>query len=74
MSDILQAISNIVNNPLPDLLGHYKITSNNRIDAVGDVLEAFIKDAFANTLTETNLANKAKIYSETFSGSTELKM
>ena len=67
MTDILQAIANIINNPIPDLLSHYKSTSNNRINAVGDALEEFIKDAFANTLTETNLGRKAKIYSDTFS-------
>ena len=67
MTDILQAIINIVNNPIPDLLSHYKSKSNNRINAVGDALEEFIKDAFANTLTENNLSRKAKIHSETFS-------
>ena len=34
---------------------------------MGDALEEFIKDAFANTLAETNPGRKAKIYSETFS-------
>ena len=48
MTNMLQAIVNIINNPLPDLLSHYKSTSNNRINAVGDALEEFIKDAFAN--------------------------
>lgn len=67
MTDILQAIANIINNPIPDLLSHYKSTSNNRINAVGDALEEFIKDAFANTLTENNPGSKAKIHSETFS-------
>lgn len=67
MTDILQAIANIVNDPIPDLLSHYRNTSNNRINAVGDALEEFIKDAFANTINEINLGRKAKIYSETFS-------
>ena len=62
MTDILRAIVNIVKNPIPDLLSHYKSMSNNRINAVGDALEEFIKDAFANTITENNLALKAKIY------------
>lgn len=52
MADILQAIINIVNNPIPDLLSHYKIASNNRINAVGDALEEFIKDAFTNILNQ----------------------
>lgn len=67
MSNILQAISNIVDHPIPDILNHYKNISNNRINQVGDALEAFIKDAFANTINEVNFTNKSDIYSETFS-------
>lgn len=67
MSNILQAIANIVDHPIPDILNYYKSISNNRINQVGDALEAFIKDAFANTISEVNFANKSDIYSETFS-------
>ena len=67
MSNILQALANIVAHPIPDILNYYKNISNNRINQVGDALEAFIKDAFANTISEVNFANKSDIYSETFS-------
>ena len=67
MTDILNAITNIINNPIPDILNHYKIISNNRINAVGDALEEFIKDAFANTICEANLKIKARKHSEIFS-------
>ena len=67
MTDILQAISTIINNPIPDLLKHYKSQSNNRINAVGDALEEFIKDALANTIYENDLRKKNEIYSERFS-------
>ena len=64
MTDILEAI---VNNPIPNILNHYKKISNNRINAVGDALEAYIKDACANTINESDLGIKAKKYSQAFS-------
>ena len=67
MTDILNAIANIINNPIPDVLNHYKTISNNRINAVGDALEEFIKDAFANTICEENLSIKVRKHSEIFS-------
>ena len=67
MSNILEAIANIINNPVPDILNHYKLVSNNRINALGDALEEYIKDAFANTISETNLRIKADKHSQTFS-------
>ena len=67
MTDILNAILNIINHPLPDILNHYQRVSNNRINAVGDALEEFIKDAFADTLNETDLGIKLKKHSNTFS-------
>ncbi len=67
MTEILNAIANIIDNPIPDILNHYQKVSNNRINAIGDALEEFIKDAFANTIIETDLAVKVQKYSETFS-------
>ena len=67
MTDILTAIVNITNNPVPDILNHYKIISNNRINSVGDALEEYIKDAFANTINEGNLRARADKHSQTFS-------
>ncbi len=67
MTNILQAIATIINNPIPDLLSHYRSQSKNRINAVGDALEEFVKDAFANTIYETNLSKKNEIYREKFS-------
>ncbi|MDJ0534902.1 MAG: NgoPII family restriction endonuclease [Xenococcaceae cyanobacterium MO_207.B15] len=60
MTDLLMAISNIINNPIPDIINHYQTVSNNRINAIGDGLEEFIKDAFANTIIETDLGIKVK--------------
>ncbi len=67
MTNILEAIVNIINNPIPDILTHYKSQSKNRINAVGDALEEFVKDAFANTINQSNLREKSQIYSQKFS-------
>ncbi|MEG4057236.1 MULTISPECIES: NgoPII family restriction endonuclease [unclassified Microcoleus] len=67
MTNILQAIATIINNLIPDLLSHYKIQRNNRTNAVGDALEHFVKDAFANTINEPELSNKLEKYDELFS-------
>ena len=65
MTNILQAVRVIVNNKIPDVASFYR--STNRINAVGDALEAFIKDTFANTMGETNENRRNEVYSELFS-------
>ncbi len=65
MTNILQAVRVIVNNKIPDVTSFYR--GKNRINAVGDALEAFIKDTFANTVGETNENRKNEVYSELFS-------
>ena len=65
MTNILQAVRVIVNNRIPDVASFYR--SRNRINAVGDALEAFIKDTFANTVSETNESYKQEVYSNLFS-------
>jgi hypothetical protein len=67
MTNILQAIATIINNPIPDLLSYYKSQNNNKINAVGDALEYFVKDAFANTINEPDFSNKLEKYEELFS-------
>jgi hypothetical protein len=67
MTDILQAIATLVNHPIPNLLDFYRSKSKNRINAVGDALEEYIKDIFADTIDETNLDQKINKYSEVFS-------
>lgn len=68
MTNILQAIATIINNPVPDLLS-YQSQAKNKINAVGDALEYFVKDAFANTIDEPDLSNKLEKYEEVFSWS-----
>ncbi|MDJ0675099.1 MAG: NgoPII family restriction endonuclease [Calothrix sp. MO_167.B42] len=67
MANILTAIKIIINNPITDLVNFYKSQSQNKINSVGDSLEYFIKDIFADTLSENDLNEKNKKYSEVFS-------
>lgn len=64
-SDILLAIKNLVKHPTIELLSHY--TGRNRANGVGDALEKYIKDLFANTFDIQDEYLKTRKYSETFS-------
>ena len=64
MTNILQALKNIVENPVTDLLVYYK--GSNRANNMGDALETYIKDIFCNSLVKDN-QKKDVLYSENFS-------
>ncbi|MEL6927764.1 MAG: NgoPII family restriction endonuclease [Cyanobacteria bacterium J06600_6] len=64
MANILQAIATIVSNDIPDVVEFYR--SQNKVNAVGDALELFIKDIFANTIGET-IDKKQEKYEQVFS-------
>jgi len=63
--NILTAIQTLINHPISDLVSYYK--GRNRINQIGDALECFIKDIFADTVTETDEQKKLLKYSEVFS-------
>lgn len=65
MSNILQAIKNLVNNPILELTSHY--SGRNRANSVGDALEKYTKDLFANTLGIFDDYIKIQKYNEIFS-------
>lgn len=65
MSNVLEAIFNISN--LTDLTVKDITFGNNRANNVGEGLEAFVKDAFANTFIETDKAKRIAEYSKVFS-------
>jgi hypothetical protein len=65
MSNILTAIKCIISNPVVDLVSYYK--NKNRINQIGEALECFIKDIFADTIQESDLNQKNIRYSEVFS-------
>lgn len=65
MTNILEAIINIVNNPIVEIKNYY--SGRNRVNNVGEALEEYIKDAFANTIQEANEEKKMKIHDQEFS-------
>jgi hypothetical protein len=65
MTNLLIAITNIINNPINDIVATYKVS--NRANSVGDALERYVKDIFCNSLAENNFAKKDKIYTKYFS-------
>ena len=65
MTNILEAIINIANNPVVAIRNHY--TGRNRANNVGEALEMFVKDAFANTIQEEDEQVKNTKFSKVFS-------
>lgn len=65
MTNILEAIVNIANNPVVAIRNHY--TGRNRVNSVGEALELFVKDAFANTIQEENEQVKNTRFNQVFS-------
>ena len=55
MSNIINAIYNLINNPVIELREFYK--SKNRANNMGDAKE-YVKDLFANTINEQNKRRK----------------
>lgn len=64
-TNLLIAITNLVKNPITNLVSHYR--SSNRINNMGDALEFYIKDLFCNSLEVNELEKKNEIYSKYFS-------
>jgi hypothetical protein len=58
MSNILKAFINIVNNYQINITNVTQ--GNNRANNMGEGLETYIKDIFANTINETNEQTKLK--------------
>lgn len=56
MSNVLKAILNIANNPIIELKENY--SGRNTINNIGQALEAYIQDAFADTITENNIKHR----------------
>jgi NgoPII restriction endonuclease len=64
MSNILKAIKNIVENPIVKVRDFYG--GRNRANSIGDALENYVKDIFADTLNLEGVERNKKI-SEVFS-------
>lgn len=65
MSNILRAILNIVNTPVIELKNKY--FGRNTINNVGEALEVYIQDAFADSINEENPNIRNKKIANTFS-------
>lgn len=65
MSNLMDAIYHLINNPVIELQDFYK--SKNRANSMGDALEEYIKDLFADTIHETDEQIRLQKISETFS-------
>lgn len=65
MSNILKAIINIQKNPMQELKSNY--SGRNTINNIGEALEAYIQDAFANTISETDENIRNQKISQVFS-------
>ena len=63
--NILNAIMNLVNDPIIDVKEYSD--SRNRANSMGVALEEYIKDMFAGTITTTDTKERMKRFSEVFS-------
>lgn len=64
-TNIIKAIKTIVDNPVFDIVSYYR--SRNRINAVGDALEIFVKDIFAETLHAQDQEARLSAYESVYS-------
>lgn len=65
MGNILKAVKNIVDNPITSVKSFY--AGRNRANGIGDALENYIKDIFANSLEEEDELQRMKIHRNVFS-------
>lgn len=65
MANIIDAIINLVNNPVSELRETY--ARNNRANSAGDALEEYVKDLFAGTFNIEVESERLNKISETFS-------
>lgn len=67
MTNILQALKNLTDNPITDISARYQANGRNRANSMGEALEAYVKDLFCNTFDTQNETEKNRICSEKFS-------
>jgi hypothetical protein len=65
MSNILKAILNIAKKPITELKEGY--SGRNKINNIGEALEIYIQDAFAETITESDINLRKQKISDVFS-------
>lgn len=65
MANTLEAVYRIINNPIIEVRNFY--SGKNRANSVGEALENYVKDIFANTINIASETERNRIFSETFS-------
>lgn len=65
MTNILEAIYNIINYSTLEIMFHN--SGRNRVNNMGDALENYIKDAFANTFNVEDEQERMKVFNQKFS-------
>lgn len=65
MSNILKAMINIQKKPILELKSNY--SGRNTINNIGEALEAYIQDAFADTISESDESLRSQKISDVFS-------
>ena len=65
MSNIIDAIINLVNSPVTVL--SKGVDNKNRANSMGDSLENYIKDLFSNSFESKTIEDKLVKHSDTFS-------
>lgn len=65
MSNALQVIYRIINNPVVEVKEYY--TGKNRANSVGEALENYVKDLFADSIMVDNEVERLKKITEVFS-------
>ena len=65
MTNLLIALKNIAENPITDIVAHYK--ASNRANNMGDALEFYVKDVFCGFHDIQDEYAKNEIYSKNFS-------
>ncbi|MDF5732472.1 MAG: NgoPII family restriction endonuclease [Rhizonema sp. PD38] len=64
-TNILKAIKSIIDCKMPDVIEYYR--SSNRINSIGDSLELFIKDTFADSINISDVKDKYIAHEKVFS-------
>lgn len=65
MANIIDAIYNLINNPVLELKEFYE--NKNRANSMGDALEEYVKDLFSNTINYDDDTERLSKISDTFS-------
>jgi hypothetical protein len=65
MSNIIDAIINVVNNPIIQITDYSN--NHNRANNMGEALEEYVKDIFADTVGQNNQMTRNRVMQNTFS-------